>query len=112
MSAVDLGSRTLTTPRGVWTIEAKHDRPGGDVDVVLSFRADGNRSGVFFGYRRDQGHWTQLVGAYTERHRAVAEFARQTRTQVLAYRDLVPLLDLATGLADFPDAVLARSGEA
>ncbi|MBG0828498.1 hypothetical protein HS041_12040 [Planomonospora sp. ID67723] len=115
MSARDIAeagrSQTLTTPRGVWSIAAKHTRPGGDVDVVLVFRPTGNVAGTHFGYRYDRAsdRWTQVLGAWLARHDAVREVAKRTRVQVLVYRDLVPLLCIAATVTDFPDSVAVRA---
>ncbi|MEV4096919.1 hypothetical protein [Streptosporangium saharense] len=111
MTAVDLQTRTLTTPRGVWTITAKLTRPDGGADVILRFIATGNRAGLHFGYRRlPTGEWTHLTGAYSERTKALTGFTGKTAKQQgeLRYRDLVPLLEIAAELADFPETGGAR----
>lgn len=93
----------LSTPRGMWSIEAKHDRPGGDVDVILGFRPTGQNAQLY-GYRCNQGVWTQLAGAWRTVPVAVKAVALATRLQVLAVEKVLPLLDTATTLPDFPDA--------
>jgi hypothetical protein len=107
-------SQTHVTPRGIWSIAAKHARPGGDIDVILKFTAASNKVGRHYGYRYDAGaaRWTQLAGTWLERRDAIHAVARETRAQVLAYRDLVPLLCIAAALTDFPDAVTGQDREA
>lgn len=92
----------MSTPRGMWAVEAKHGRPGGDVDVVMSFRATGTRHPSLYGFRRDQGAWTQLAGVWPSVPIAVKAVASATRLQVLAVVKVLPLLDTAAGLSDFP----------
>lgn len=99
---------SLDTNRGVWTIEAKHGRLGGDADVILAFRPIGSGTKTYFGFRHGE-YWTQLVGAWMHRYHAIPAVARETQTQILTHRALIPLLDLALTLADFPDAVLASA---
>ncbi|MEV0831519.1 hypothetical protein, partial [Nonomuraea rubra] len=83
-------------------------RPGGDVDVILAFRPIGSSDRRHYAFRRGE-YWTQLVGAWAHRYQAIPAAARETQTQVLTHRALIPLLELALNLADFPDAVLASA---
>jgi len=111
VSILNEPGRSLDVNRGVWKIEAKHHRLGGDVDVILSFCLTGSDDKRYYGFRRSE-HWTQLVGAWGRRSDAIPAVARETQTQVLTHRALIPLLDFALKLEDFPAAVLASTPDA
>lgn len=95
-TVLDAGALTLSTPYGIWSIAAKHNRPGGDVDVVLA------RGASFLAFRRSEGEWTQLAGSWRGLNTAITRGARTTRRQVFTAQYLVPLLDIALMLEDFP----------
>lgn len=103
-TALDVEAGALFTPYGFWSIAAKHTRPGGDVDVILTRRQKGAPGASLFAFRRDEGEWIQLAGAWTDLDAAVEEAARTTARQVFAARYLIPLLDAAAEMPDIPGA--------
>lgn len=111
MVGLNLPARTLTTRRGgIWSIAAVHERPGGDVDVILAFATvnAGKIAQNLYGYRYDhvENRWVQLVGGWdgADLEKAAREVAKTDRVQVFANQEeLVPLLKLALLDLTLPD---------
>jgi excisionase family DNA binding protein len=100
-TVLDADAGTMSTPYGRWTIAAKHTRAGGDVDVVLARRPPGALEAAHYAFRRDEGEWTQLAGAWTDIAAAIKEAARTLDRQVFTATYVIPLLNVAAGLDDF-----------
>ena len=105
MSTLNLEALTLDTNRGTWRVEAQHERPGGDLDVVATFHAVGTRykERRFYGYRYDatDARWSQLAGMWDSLADIERAIASVTARSVLTYLGLVDLLEAAR-LADAP----------
>ncbi len=99
MSLLNLEALTLDTNRGTWRVEAQHDRPGGDVDVVASFHAAGTRyrERRFYAYRYDatEARWSQLTGVWDSLAEIERAIPAVTSRSVLTYLGLVDLLEAA-----------------
>ncbi len=100
-AVLDERSRTLTTRLTVWSVAAKHTRAGGDIDVILSTRQKGRRDVRYLAFRRSEGEWTQLSGAWVGLPTAVREAATRIKKQVFTVVYVTPLLDFAALLGDF-----------
>ena len=92
-------------PRGVHRIEQVHHRPGGDTDVVVSYRAD--QTGAeksYTGYRHGGDGWRRLNAGWSRLDHATQKIATVQGYAVLTDPELIGLLNLALDAIPDPDA--------
>jgi hypothetical protein len=98
----------LLSPYGVWAVEHIARRPGGDTDVVVSWRAHIQTAGQrrFTAYRHGDDGWRRVNGGWTDLAKAITD-AEHT----LGYGLLPPdLLDSAIA-ADTPSELATSRGD-
>jgi hypothetical protein len=105
MTATTDAPTTLDTPRGHWSIAAKHTHPKGQaVDVVLCFRtATPPCTRRLYGFRNTGDGWRQVHGGHGPNvAAAVRAVAREDATRPIVHVALIPLLVAAATMPDHP----------
>lgn len=115
--SLDLRTRTYHTPRGHWSIAARHTRIGGDIDAILAFTPhNGTDPPRLYGYRQTLNHttggrhWQQTIGTWTDITIAARSTAAATTLRPLSAPYLAQLLNLTIAMQDFP-LLVQPSGE-